>query len=142
MRSGTKGEAVSSVYTDLSSLRMLPCSLGTSLKKDVDGLQCNKQRKGRRWEEHSPRPLQLLSVLAQGRLCPPRALDTPWGPCSTLHTPTHPPSPPWQRLLIPQLSPDPLLAFLLVASCQSSPFFSFLSPLTSCNNALISLLSV
>lgn len=67
MRSGTQGEAVGSGFIDLSSLRMLPCSLGTSLKKDVDGLQCDQQRKGRRWGEHSPCPPQLLSVLAQGR---------------------------------------------------------------------------
>ena len=37
--SGTKEEAIGYVFMDLSSPRMLPCSLDTSFKKDIDGLQ-------------------------------------------------------------------------------------------------------
>lgn len=37
--SGTKEEAVGYVFMDLSSPRMLPCSLDTSFKKDIGGLQ-------------------------------------------------------------------------------------------------------
>lgn len=138
--SGTKEEAVGYVFMDLSSPRMLPCSLDTSFKKDIGGLQYDIRgraggKKSTAPAPHTHTPSAPLSA-STSRLCPAPGLDT------NMETLLHLPSLPWWLFLIPHLSFSLLLPSLPVASCQSTLFLSFPSPVASCNNAFISLLSV
>jgi len=133
--SGTKEEAVGYIFMDLSSPRMLPCSLDTTFKKDIDGLQYDIR--GRAGGKKSTVPPTLSSS---------QCFHEQTLPCSRLghhmETLLHPPSLPWWLFLILHLSFNLLLPSLPVASCQSTLFFSLPSPIASCNNAFISLLSV
>ena len=82
--SGTKEEAIGYVFMDLSSPRMLPCSLDTSFKKDIDGLQYDIRGRAGGKKSTVPPPSAPLSA-STSRLCPAPGLDTTWRPYSILH---------------------------------------------------------
>ena len=105
--SGTKEEALGYIFMELSSPRMLPCSLDTSFKKDIDGLQYDKQRKGKREKAQSPPPPAPLSA-STSRLCLLQAW-TPHGDLtpssiSTLVALSHPSSVPQPPVALPSCS--------------------------------------
>lgn len=109
---------------------MLPCSLDTSPKKDIGGLQYDIRGRagGKRAQPPHTHTPQLLSVLSRADSALLQAWTPTWKPSpssfSTLVTLSHPSS-----LLQPPVA-LPSCSFLSEHSVLSFP-----SPVASCNNA-------